>query len=121
MTRIGFVGLGVMGSLMASRLRPAADELYVYDNRPEAVRAFIENGGLACSSPAEFAARAEPVFLSLPSPAPVLSVVAGPDGLLAGGSLRSCVDLSTIGPTMATEVASRCFEQGVGYLDSPVS
>ena len=121
MTRIGFVGLGVMGSLMAARLRPAAEELYVYDNRSEALRAFVENGGVPCSSPAEVAARAETVFLSLPSPASVLSVVAGPDGLLIGGNLRACVDLSTIGPTMATDVASRCLEHGVGYLDSPVS
>jgi 3-hydroxyisobutyrate dehydrogenase-like beta-hydroxyacid dehydrogenase len=121
MSKLGFVGLGVMGGYMSSRLLKEAESLAVYDVRPEAMEPLIAQGALACDSPAGVADQAEIVFMSLPTPDVVAAVVSGPGGVLEGGAVQSCIDLSTTGPTVAVLAAAACAARGVGYLDSPVS
>ena len=121
MASIGFVGLGTMGASLADHLLAADPELAVFDVRTEAVDELARAGATACASPAEVAERAETVFVSLPTPAIVEAVACGASGLLDGGAIRTYVDLSTTGPTVAQRVAERLGERGIECLDAPVS
>jgi 3-hydroxyisobutyrate dehydrogenase-like beta-hydroxyacid dehydrogenase len=118
---IGFVGLGQMGGPMSRRLLAAGHELVVHDVRAEAMAALVAEGAEAAGSPAEVAARAEVVLVSLPTPQVVRAVALGPDGLVHGRALRTYVDLSTTGQAIAVEVAAALAERGIVTLDAPVS
>jgi hypothetical protein len=118
---IGFVGLGQMGGPMSRRLLAAGHRLVVHDARGEAMDALVAEGAEAAGSPAEVAARAEVVLVSLPTPQVVRAVALGPDGLIHGGAIRTYVDLSTTGQAVAVEVAAALAERGIVTLDAPVS
>lgn len=121
MTRVGFIGLGIMGKPMARNLAPAAGTLFVYDTAPEAIDAAREFGAEA-STPAAIAAACRIVFLSLPNASVVETVLFGKDGLAAGLAPGSIVcDLSTIRPEEAQSFAARLAESAVEYVDAPVS
>jgi 3-hydroxyisobutyrate dehydrogenase-like beta-hydroxyacid dehydrogenase len=118
---IGFVGLGQMGGPMTRRLLAAGYGLIVHDRRAEAIDAIAAEGAEAAGSPAEVAARAEVVLVSLPTPQVVRDVALGPEGLIHGSAMRTYVDLSTTGQAVAVEVAEALGERGVVTLDAPVS
>ena len=118
---LGFVGLGAMGACMALRLLKHGGGLAVFDSRAEAMAPLVAEGAVPCSSPADVARRAETVFASLPTPEIVQSVVLGEQGLLNEHAMRTFVDLSTTGPSMAGEIAKYLDDAGVAYLDAPVS
>jgi 3-hydroxyisobutyrate dehydrogenase-like beta-hydroxyacid dehydrogenase len=118
---IGFVGLGQMGGPMSRRLLAAGHRLVVHDVRPAAVDALVAEGAEAARPPAEVAARAEVVLVSLPTPEVVREVALGPGGLIQGRALRTYVDLSTTGQAVAMEVAAALAERGILVVDAPVS
>jgi 3-hydroxyisobutyrate dehydrogenase-like beta-hydroxyacid dehydrogenase len=121
MSSIGFVGLGQMGSPMTRRLLAAGYRLVVHDVRAAAVEMLVGEGAAAAGSPAEVAARAEVVLVSLPTPEVVRAVALGPGGLIHGSAIRTYVDLSTTGQAVAVEVAAALAERGIATLDAPVS
>jgi 3-hydroxyisobutyrate dehydrogenase-like beta-hydroxyacid dehydrogenase len=118
---VGFVGLGQMGGPMTRRLRASGQELVVHDVRRAAVEALVADGAEPAASPAEVAARAEVVLVSLPTPEVVRAVALGRDGLIHGSAIRTYVDLSTTGQVVAVEVAAALAERGIVTLDAPVS
>jgi 3-hydroxyisobutyrate dehydrogenase-like beta-hydroxyacid dehydrogenase len=118
---IGFVGLGQMGGPMTRRLSAAGHALVVHDVRTEAVEALVAAGAAVAGSPAEVAARAEVVLVSLPTPEVVRAVALGPDGLIHGSAIKTYVDLSTTGQAVAVEVAEALGKRGIVTLDAPVS
>lgn len=120
-TPLGFVGLGTMGSVMASRLIEAGHALVVCDTNSGAVAALVEKGAVAAASPAEVAAKTEVVFASLPTPDVVRAVATGADGIIAGGTVRILVDLSTTGPRVSGEVATALAAKDIVLVDAPVS
>ncbi|MEM7704676.1 MAG: NAD(P)-dependent oxidoreductase [Pseudomonadota bacterium] len=121
--RTAFVGLGVMGYPMAGHLQRAGHEVTAY-NRTEAkaARWAAEYGGASAPTPAAAAQDAEVVALCVGNDDDVRSVVLPPDGVLA--SLKPgavVVDHTTTSAELAREMASRCAEVGVTFLDAPVS
>ncbi|GAA4709549.1 NAD(P)-dependent oxidoreductase [Pseudonocardia yuanmonensis] len=118
---LGFVGLGRMGSRMAARLVGAGHDLVVYDVDAEAVKALVDLGATAAGSASEVANRAAVVLTSLPTPAIVLDVVLGPDGIAQGGAVRRVVELSTTGTRTACRLADELGPRGVTSIDAPVS
>jgi len=116
---LGFVGVGRMGGPMASRLLDAGHSLVIFDTNAAVVKPLADRGATVASSPAEVASKAEVVFLSLPTP-PVLQTVAI-DGVLKGTAVKTMIDLSTTGPSVAKVVAKAAGEKGVAWVDSPVS
>lgn len=118
---IGFIGVGRMGLPMASRLIAAGHKLVAYDVQGQALGAIAAKGAETAKSAAEVAARAEVVMTSLPVPAVVREVALGADGIAAGGKVRLFVDLSTTGPTVATEIAAALAARGIVAVDAPVS
>ena len=104
---VGFVGLGAMGTHMVRRLLDAGHDVAVFDTRREALEPHVARGARACASAAALADVAPIVLVSLPSPDVVRAVAHGDRGLLGGSAMRTFVDLSTTGPTVAAEVAAR--------------
>lgn len=120
--KIGFIGLGAMGSPMAARLQSAGHELAVHDLQRESAAQHLAAGAIWAESPAAAAAHAEVLFTSLPGPAEVEAVALGAHGLreaLRPGS--AWFDLSTNSPPCVARLHALMAERGVTLLDSPVS
>ncbi len=106
---------------MAQRLLNAGKKVVVCDPDAKAVAELVAAGAQSAATTADVARKSHTVYLSLPTPAVVQSVVMGDNGLIAGSELLKVVDFSTIGPRMAAEVGARLAERGIDYLDAPVS
>jgi 3-hydroxyisobutyrate dehydrogenase-like beta-hydroxyacid dehydrogenase len=118
---LGFVGVGRMGGPMASRLLDAGHSLCVFDTNAEVVRPLTARGAESAASAEDVASKAEVIFLSLPTPPIVQSVSLGDRGILKGSRVKTMIDLSTTGPSVARVVARAASERGVAWADSPVS
>jgi len=116
---LGFVGVGRMGGPMANRLLDAGHSLVVFDTNAEAVKPLMARGAKVATSAEGVASSADLVLISLPTPAIVQSVCLG--SVLEGSRLKTLIDLSTTGPTVAGVVAKAAAERGVAWVDSPVS
>jgi 2-hydroxy-3-oxopropionate reductase len=122
MRTIGFIGLGVMGKPMALNLLHAGHSLVVHDQRPAPVKEMVDSGAAAATSPAEVAQRAELIITMLPNSVDVKDVVLGRSGILEGArSGLTLIDMSSIAPAAAQEIAACCASKGVRMLDAPVS
>ncbi len=122
MERIGFVGLGTMGAAMAANLRTAGFEVTVWNRTPGRAAALIELGAAEAPTPAAVG-RASDIVVTCVSDTPdVEAVLFGADGVAAGlASGGLVVDCSTISPSATAVFAARLLEQGVGFVDAPVS
>jgi 3-hydroxyisobutyrate dehydrogenase-like beta-hydroxyacid dehydrogenase len=119
--QLGFVGVGRMGSHMAGRLLEAGFELTIHDTNDTAMARLEQRGARRAASPAEVAAQAETVLVSLPTPDVVRSVALSANGLIAGHKIKTFIDLSTTGPRVAMEVAEKLAAKGITAVDAPVS
>jgi len=119
--RCGFIGTGNMGLPMALRLLDRGYELTVFDIREDALQPLLERGAQAAKSPADVASEADTILVSLPTPEVVHEVALGPNGIVEGSIVRTYVDLSTTGPTVAELVANWLGKKGISVLDAPVS
>jgi 2-hydroxy-3-oxopropionate reductase len=120
--RIGFIGLGNMGSELARHLLAAGHAISTYA-RGERSRAHASRLGLRLlASPAEVAQASEAVLTMVTAGSDVESVALGADGIVHGASPGLIlVDMSTISPAIARDVARRLGERGIAMLDAPVS
>jgi 3-hydroxyisobutyrate dehydrogenase-like beta-hydroxyacid dehydrogenase len=120
---VGFLGLGIMGSLMAANLARAGFPLSVWTHTPgKAERWADEHGATALATPAEVAERCAIVVSMVVDGEQVSSVLLGEHGAVQGaheGLL--CVDMSTIGPADTRAIAARLRERGVRMIDAPVT
>ena len=122
MTRVGFIGLGIMGRPMALNLVRAGFDVQAYSRRPESADEVVAAGGKAASSIAEAAAGADIVVLVLPDSPDVDAVVLGPDGLLENAEPGLLViDMSTVTPQTEVAIADAAARKGIHTLDAPVS
>jgi 2-hydroxy-3-oxopropionate reductase len=120
--KIGFIGLGIMGKPMAKNLLKAGYQLWVHDLNRAAVRELVDQGAHECFTPREVAENVAVVLTMLPNSPQVQEVILGKNGVLEGASAGTIiVDMSSIAPLVAREVAARALEQGVVMLDAPVS
>lgn len=121
MSKLGFIGLGIMGQPMARHLLKGGHSLWL-NTRSGVPAEFTAAGATACASAREVAAAAEIVFLMLPDTADVEKVLFGEDGVAAGlGRDSIVVDMSSISPIETKRFAQRIQSLGVRYLDAPVS
>lgn len=120
--KLGFIGIGTMGTGMALNLRKAGHELVVHDLRKSAAQPLLAAGAAWAETVADVGRAADVVFTSLPGPKEMQEVGTGEGGLLS--SMRSgsaWFDLSTNSPTVVREIYQRCKERGIALLDTPVS
>jgi 3-hydroxyisobutyrate dehydrogenase-like beta-hydroxyacid dehydrogenase len=118
---VGFVGVGRMGGPMASRLLDAGHSLCVFDTSAAAMAPLVDRGAKAVGSAEEVASNADIVMMSLPTPPVVQAVSLGDRGILRGSRVKTLIDLSTTGPSVATVVGKAAVERQVAWVDSPVS
>jgi 2-hydroxy-3-oxopropionate reductase len=119
---VGFIGLGIMGRPMARNVLGAGFPLIVYDLVPQPVEELVAAGAHAASSPRAVAEAAEVVLLCLPDSPDVQAALQGPDGVLAGTRPgQIIVEMSTISPVVARELAEAAAARGATLLDAPVS
>lgn len=119
---IGLIGLGIMGRPMARNLLKAGYPLVVHDVNRAAVDELVTDGATAGTSPREVAAAVDILITMLPDSPQVRDVYAGPDGALE--ALRPgflAIDMSSIAPGVARELAERAAAGGAELLDAPVS
>ncbi len=119
---IGFIGLGIMGRPMAKNLMEAGYELVLYNRTREKAEELAGDAATVAESPREVAEQSDIIITMLPDSPEVREAVAGEGGVFEGikeGSL--VVDMSTISPVIAKELAAVAGERGVGLLDAPVS
>jgi 3-hydroxyisobutyrate dehydrogenase len=120
--KVGFIGLGTMGSSMALNTIKGSHELVVHDVRRDAAGPHLEAGATWADTPRQVAEMSEVVFTSLPGPPEVEAVALGEQGLLQGISAgKVYFDLSTNSPTLIRRVHTMFAERGAHVLDAPVS
>ncbi len=122
MRKIGFVGVGTMGTPMASNLVKAGYELVVYDRIAEKLVGLTALGVTIASSPADVARQCEIVWTMLPADPAVKEVALGTDGIAEGASAGLIViDSSTVMPTTSKQMAAELAKINVAMLDAPVT
>lgn len=122
MRRIGIIGVGLLGSAVASRLLKGKFEVTGYDTRPERVTALQAQGLNAAKSIAEAAAEADAIFTILPSLESVEAAIRGTGGLIETAPRSSTlIQMSTISPEMTRSLAKAASAKGLGLLDTPMS
>ena len=120
--RVGFIGLGTMGRPMAAHLVEAGFPLTVHSRSPGPVEALAAIGASPALTPAEIASQSEVILLSLPGLDEVTEVILGKNGLTTTLMPESVVvDMSTIPPKGAREIAAAVSEARGTFLDAPVS
>ena len=120
MSKIAFLGLGQMGTPMATRLLDAGHELVVWNRTPGRATPLVERGASLASSPLEAAAGVEFAITMLATPEAEEEVLFGTEGLVPGlGPGQILIDMSTIGPAAVHSLASR-MPAGVAMVDAEV-
>jgi 2-hydroxy-3-oxopropionate reductase len=119
--KLGFIGLGIMGTPMAGHLIKAGHQLFVYTVGKIAPE-ISESGATICTNAKGVAERADIVFIMVPDTPDVAAVLFDTDGVAAGLTQgKTVVDMSSISPIETKEFAKKINALGCDYLDAPVS
>jgi len=124
MTRVGFLGLGIMGSRMAANLAAAGHPLTVWTHTPGKAAAWADgrDGVTAAATPAEVGAACDVAITVLVDGGQVAATLLGDDGVLRGAADGVlCVDMSTIGARAAREIGTSVVARGGAFVDAPVT
>jgi 3-hydroxyisobutyrate dehydrogenase-like beta-hydroxyacid dehydrogenase len=122
MKRIGIIGVGLLGSAVASKLLKGGFVVAAYDTRPEQVKALQAQGLIAAASIAEAAAEADAVFTILPSLESVETTILGTGGLIETAP-QNCtvIQMSTVSPNLTRRLGNAVAAKTLGFLDAPMS
>ena len=121
MSKVGFIGLGIMGTPMAEHLIKAGHEVFLY-SIPSVPGSLVEAGGKACASGKEVAENADIIITMVPDTPHVASALFDANGVAEGLSAgKIVVDMSSISPVETKKFAERINALGCQYLDAPVS
>jgi len=116
------VGVGLLGSAVASRLLAGGFAVTGCDSRPDQLRVLAPRGLKPASSPQDAGSGADAVFTILPSLETVESVILGPGGLLESlPRAATLIQMSTISPTLTRRLGEAAASAGIGFLDTPMS
>lgn len=121
-TKIGWIGLGAMGKLMAENLLNAGYDLTVYNRTRAKEKPIVDSGAKTASSPAEIMNSCDVVILMVADDKATEEVFKGPEGLLnSEASGKTIINMSTVSADISHKMAAKCVQQGNHYLDAPVS
>ncbi len=119
--KIGFIGLGIMGSRMAANLQKRGYELVVHTRTRQHAEPLLAGGAAWAASPAAVGAQADVLLTMLAHPEAVRAAALGPDGFLAHLAADAVwMDHSTVNPSFSREMAAAAGERQVHFLDAPV-
>jgi 3-hydroxyisobutyrate dehydrogenase-like beta-hydroxyacid dehydrogenase len=120
--KLGFIGLGIMGSRMAANLQKQGYDLVVHNRTKSKANTLVARGAVWASSPAEVARQVDVLFTMLANPSVVEEVALGEDGFLdylQAGKLW--VDFSTVNPSFSRRMAEEARAREVRFVDAPVA
>ena len=121
MSKVGFIGLGIMGAPMAEHLIKAGHEVYLY-SIPSIPGHLVDTGGKACASGKEVARNADIIITMVPDTPHVAAALFDPEGVAEGLSAgKVVVDMSSISPVETKQFAARINALDCDYIDAPVS
>ena len=119
--KIGFIGLGIMGTPMAGHLIKGGHELYL-NTIGDVPKALTDAGGKACATGKEVAQKADLIITMVPDTPDVEAALFGKNGVAEGLSKgKTVVDMSSISPVETKQFAKKINDLGCEYLDAPVS
>jgi 3-hydroxyisobutyrate dehydrogenase-like beta-hydroxyacid dehydrogenase len=120
--RVGFIGLGAMGSGMAANLLAKGWPLAVWANRSRApLEALVAKGATEAATPAAMAGQCDIVVLCVTGSPQVEAVINGPDGLASAGRPLLIVDCSTSNPSSTVPLAAALAERRITLVDAPLA
>ena len=120
--KIGFIGLGTMGSAMSKNLIKKGYKLTVFDIVKERVESLVALGAEAAKSAKQVAEKTDVMITMVPSSPHVREVVLGKEGIIEGAKKESIViDMSTIDPMTSRELSKKLLDKGIKMLDAPVA
>jgi 3-hydroxyisobutyrate dehydrogenase len=120
--KVGLIGTGIMGQPMARNLTRAGHKVFVHSRTKSRAQPLVAEGFVWCDTPARLAQAVDAVISIVPDSPDVRAVYLGPGGVcetICAGTL--CMDMSTIDPAVAQEVAVCVRQRGGKFLDAPVS
>jgi 3-hydroxyisobutyrate dehydrogenase len=120
-SRIGFIGLGIMGQHMAAHLLAAGYPLAVYNRSPDKAAALVAKGAVACTNPAQVAQQSDVVITMVGYPSDVEQVWMGAEGIIAHARDALLIDMTTSSPALAKRLAEASAKAGHQAIDAPVS
>jgi len=121
-TKVGLIGLGLMGKPMGMNLLKASFPLTVWNRTASRADELVAAGAKLAPSPRELAANSELVLSIVSDPPALEEVLWGQNGAMLGFQRGSIyIDSSTVSPTLVRKVAKACEERGVRFLDAPVT
>jgi 2-hydroxy-3-oxopropionate reductase len=121
MNKVGFIGLGIMGTPMASHLIAGGHTLHMHDVKPLPGE-LLQAGAVACASGKEVAQKSDIVIVMVPDTPHVAAVLFGENGVAEGlAPGKIVVDMSSISPIETKQFAARINAMNCDYLDAPVS
>ena len=122
MAKLGFIGLGVMGSQMVNRLLSKGHSVVGYNRTRSKAQWLIEKGMQWAESPRAVASSSDFIFSMVTNSAALEAIAEGPDGMLAGLSAgKIFIDMSTVSPAVSRALAAKVREKGADMVDAPVS
>ena len=122
MSKIGFIGLGIMGRPMAGHLQAGDHELFVVKHRSSIPQELLDGGASECASAKEVTEKSDIVITMVPDTPDVEAVLFGGDGVADGLSAgKTLIDMSSISPIKTKEFAAKIKDLGCDYVDAPVS
>jgi 3-hydroxyisobutyrate dehydrogenase len=121
-TKIGWIGLGLMGNPMSQQLLKAGHLVTVYNRHKDKEAELKEQGADTAPTPKELIEQADVVVIMVTDDKAIRDLFEGEDGLLkADVSHKIIINMSTVSPAVSKEMALLCQEKGIQYLDAPVS
>ena len=119
MSKVGFIGLGIMGAPMATNIQKGGHELFVHSSK--ALPADLA-GATSCASFSEVAQKADIIIIMVPDTPQVAAVLFDEGGVAQGLTAgKTVIDMSSISPIETKQFAERINKLGCDYLDAPVS
>ncbi|MDF2700249.1 MAG: 6-phosphogluconate dehydrogenase NAD-binding [Haloplasmataceae bacterium] len=120
--KIGFIGLGVMGSPMAEHLLKRFKELYIFSRTKGKAERLIEQGAIFCENIADLAKRCDVIITIVGLPTDVQDVYLGKNGLINNCNTGTIlIDMTTSSPSLAMEIYQKAQIREIHTLDAPVS
>jgi 3-hydroxyisobutyrate dehydrogenase-like beta-hydroxyacid dehydrogenase len=120
--KIGFIGLGIMGSRMAANLQKGGHQLVVFNRSAEKAAPLIKEGARWAETPAAVAEQVEVLFTMVAHPDAVKEIALSGDGFLDHLRPKTLwVDCSTVNPSFSRQMAEEARSRGIRFLDAPVT
>lgn len=120
--KIGFIGLGIMGSRMAANLQKAGHQLVVYNRTKAKADTLLASGAIWANTPADVARQVDTLFTVLSAPDAVSEAALGENGFLNHLKANTIwVDCSTVNPSFSKAMAAKATEKQVRFLDAPIA